>query len=367
MIKFNEAQANKAYSVLLDLLIATDVVPNSRDGLYCNRYSSILNASKIRYIKPYLTTIKNAIIRRTFNFSEIDSAFRTLYNQRVTFGDTPKADERNVWKPNRDTTLPKFIAYVCAKKNIFWDDTAYSKEEMDTIKADSLFARMLYEAECFVTQPLPKARRTTLVDPSTGSSGGSTSGAPKSGYKSSGPQSANVVGLVGAPGEKTTVSGKVYTVIGDKKGAIVPNAFIHPVNNPDVGEKASVNSDGLPIVKFGAGNGYTDLTVYSEDESVMNTIKANLEAKGALDKYGKVAYIVSVKPNAGGYFKVNTEYGELLVKPTKLNEKLFEEIIEAMKATEADVKPEEENIDLDEDIPIIPNIKEFAALATLYD
>ena len=198
--------------------------------------------------------------------------------------------------------------------------------------------------------------------------------APKSGYSNAGPQSKFVVGLVGAPGEKTMVaSGKVYCIICDKEGKIIPNAFIHPVNNPDVGEKARVNADNKPIVKVGAGNGYTDLTIYTETQEAMTEIFNKLNAAKAFDKYHN-ARVVEAKANKDGYFKVDTEYGEVLVKPTKLHEALFEEIFEAMNATEA-LKAKELNEEAElaayveelASIPVIKNIDEFASYSAMYD
>jgi len=362
MIRFVEEQKQKAYSCFLDILICAGVVTNSRSEEYCSWGRSLAcpDGTAARYCKEAAKTIANAVCRRTFNFKEIDGAFDTLYSRSVVFGETPTAD-KPYWQARNTKTLPKFVAFCCGINGIYWDDTAYTEEERKAIREDSVFAQMLYEAECFASQPSRVARTRAAS-----TSGAAAGGAPKSGYKSAGPQSANVVGLIGAPGEKTLAGGTVYAIIGPKAGTIVPNAFIHPVNNPDAGEKAKVNSDGLPIVKFGAGNGYTDLTIYSTDLSQMERIQSSLKASGAFEKYGGTATIMGYRPNPGGYFRVNTEFGEVLVKPTKLNEKLFEEVFEAMKATEAEPLQEEAEDELTE-ANKITDIKEFYKDYKRYD
>lgn len=339
MIRLTEEQKQKAFSCLLDILICAGVATNSRDDSYGIHYYKTLVSSRGTVsveLKKVSNTIADALCRRTFDFKNVDEAFRTLTDYRVVFGDTPTS-KRATWSARSETTLPKFIAYCCAVNKIYWDDTAYTEEERAALRERSIFARMLFEAECFASQPAKGTKKrvsstgTTATDKVSGGTSGS--GAPKSSYKSAGPQSANVAGLVGAPGEKTMIIGRpVYAIIGDKAGSIIPNAFIHPVTNAAVGEKAKVNSAGLPVIKFGAGNGYTDLTIYSTDREQMLDIKARLKATGALDKYGGEASIMGYKANPTGYFTVKTEYGNVLVKPTKLNEKLFEEVFEAMKS-----------------------------------
>jgi hypothetical protein len=281
-----------------------------------------------------------------------------------TFGSTIKAAKPS-WKLRSVASAAKFLAWCCAQNKIYWNDMAYTPSEREAWKTHSVFAAQLFDAECFVSQPTTVARsRGTSAKAAAASVSRASTGAPKSEYKAAGPQSAYVAGLVGTPGTKDTVaSSVVYCITGDKSGTITPKAFIHPVENPSVGERAKVNSAGLPIVKFGAGQGYTDITIYSSDKAVMEKIFKNLEADGkSLSKYSGV-HVATVKAEPKGYYRVNTEYGEVLIKPTKLNEKLFTEAFEAMAEAEAG---DESTLD-ESSTPAIENMTQFIRDSKLYD
>ena len=196
----------------------------------------------------------------------------------------------------------------------------------------------------------------------------------KGGYKSAGPQSAYVAGLISKPGEKLKISSPyVYSILADKIGANQPKAFIHPVDNPKVGEKAKVNSKGLPVIKFGSGNGYTDIAIFSETQKGLEDIFAALKARGVFDKYTHAR--IAAVANKSDYYRVNTELGEVLIRTTKLNEKLITETIEEMYddgseniIIEEGVSPAEIDDTLQEEqIPEIYDIKQFARDMALYD
>lgn len=367
MIRLTSSQLDRAKSFVLDLCICSGISSNTRTLEYANFYYCIFNLDS-RYARTYKTaadTIMNAIKRRTFNFKEVDRALQQLKEYRASFGETPKSTTTD-WTVKNIQTVAKYLAWACAENHIYWNDVAYTPAEREEFVSGSMFGAAIKDAECFATQPTTVVRTrsaSTSSAASTSSVGGST-GVAKSGYKGAGPQSANVAGLIGKPGEKThPVTSGVYCIVGDKAGTIVPNAFIHPVNNSAVGEKARVNAVGQPTIKFGAGNGYTDLTIYSTDKTNMETIFDKLKDKGLFSKYSGV-HVAAVKTNAGGYFRVNSEYGEVLVKPTKLNEKLFEEIFEAMTYSE------EKNVDLTElteATRAIEDIHKFVRDSKMYD
>lgn len=373
MIRLTSSQLGRAKSFMLDLCICTGISSNTRSADYANSYYCVLN-SDARYALIYKAaadTIMNAIKRRTFNFKEVDAALQQLKDYRASFGETPKS-EAVEWTVKNIQTVAKYLAWACAENHIYWDDVAYTPAEREDFTSGSIFGAAIKDAECFVTQPTTVARtRSASTSSATASTTSGGTGAAKSGYKSAGPQSANVAGLIGTPGEKThPVTSGVYCIVGDKAGTIVPNAFIHPVNNSAVGEKARVNAVGQPTIRFGAGNGYTDLTIYSADLANMDAIFNHLKDKGLFSKYSGV-HVACVKTNAGGYFRVNSEYGEVLVKPTKLNEKLFEEIFEAM------ANNEEEKVDLTEKVTeeaelteatrAIEDIHKFVRDSKMYD
>lgn len=367
MIKLNPAQENKANSLLLDLGIRARMLPNSRADEYgTSRYGiSLLSSAYESISSKAAQTIMQTITRRTFNFAEVDSALASLKSAGFSFGDSPKARECS-WSIKNVAGAAKFLAWICQQNRIYWNDIGYTPAEREAWVKGSNFAYYLHQAECFASQP-STAKKTAAVslDPTIKSTRTSRvgGGAPKSGYKSAGPQSGFVSGLVGKPGEKISVSESIiFCILGDKAGTITPKAFIHPVENPAVGEHAKVNKDGLPIVKFGAGNGYTDLAIFSTSPSVMEGILSGLKASGALDKYSGVK-VVKTRNDASGYFKINTEYGEVLVKPTKLNEKFFMEACESEEACESLDTPKAE----EPRKPAIEDMDLFVRDSKLYD
>ena len=365
MIKLNAAQEGRAKSFLLDLCIRTRHAPNTRSESYItSRYGTpFLSDTFSKVSSEAAQIIIRAMSARTFNFKEVDEALSRIKSYSFSFGDTPTA-EHCTWTIRNIAGAAKFLAWICAQNRIYWNDAAYTPAERETWRTESFFANYLFEAECFVSQPSRVKRATraasAATDPSAGTGTGAA-GAPKSGYKSAGPQSAFVAGLIGKPGEKVTVSEpELYCIAGDKAGTIVPKAFIHPVENPAVGEFAKLNADGLPKIKFGAGNGYTDLAILSRDAATMENILAKMPSH-LTSKYSGVS-VRRTRNDASGYFRVNTEFGEVLVKPTKLNEALFAEVFEAMSCEACDEKPLYEATD-----PKIIDMDSFIRDSKMYD
>jgi hypothetical protein len=362
MIRLNPEQMGRARSLLLDLLIRTHLVPNSRSETYANPRSgySLLTPYFDKMASTLSRTIITSLLSRSFKFAEVDEAISSLTSRNFMFGDTPASTDCR-WAAKNDKLIARYLAWTCAENKIYWNDLAYTEAERASMREKSIFAAALYEAECFVSQPSakPKVARSK----SAGKTGAAGTG-PKSDYKTAGPQSAFVAGLIGKPGEKVSVSSSIiYCIVGDKAGTITPKAFIHPVENPGVGERAKVNEAGLPIVKFGAGNGYTDLAIFSENAEDMERIYAALVKDGkAISKYSGV-HVAKTRNDSSGYFKVNTEFGPVLVKPTKLNEKLFTETLEAMCCEEAaDTLPLEESGGIE-----ISDFNKFARDSKMYD
>ena len=365
MIRLNPEQMGKARSLLLDLLIRTHLVPNSRSETYVTPRSgySLLSPYYDKIASELSRTIITSLSNRSFKFTEVDEAIRSITGRNFVFGNTPASADCE-WTAKNDRTIARYLAWICAENKIYWNDLAYTEAERASMRESSIFAAALYDAECFVSQPVTKPKATSSRGASRTGATSATGTGPKSGYKTAGPQSAFVAGLIGKPGEKVSVSSSIiYCIVGDKTGTITPKAFIHPVENPSVGERAKINKAGLPIVKFGAGNGYTDLAIFSERAEDMERIYDALVRDGkAISKYSGV-HVAKTKNDASGYFKVNTEFGPVLVKPTKLNEKLFTETLEAMCCEEAeDTLPLEESGGIE-----ISDFNRFARDSKMYD
>jgi hypothetical protein len=333
MIKFNSPEKlNLAKSFLLDVFIKAGAITNTRSISYTEDYYSIIG-SRLTSVTNACNNIVNFITRRTFNFTEIQRGavnFEGLY-----VGSTCNSETTDYAFPGGKFTpnfVAKSIAWFCQENNIIWDDSPYTADELQDFVNNNPLASLLYEGHCFASQDDLKAKKvkTKTVADDTSSGGSTVSGGiskAKSGYKSAGSQLAYVKGLEDTT--KKTFSDYMYCIIGDKAGTITPMAFIHPVENKKVGETAKVGLDDLPYVKLGAGNGYTDLAIYSPDENVMKEILATLDTS----KYSNVR-VVAVKPASTGYFKIKTSASTggksqiVYVKPTKLNEHFFTECLD---------------------------------------
>lgn len=342
MIKFNSPEKlNLAKSLLLDIFIKAGMITNTRSIGYTESYYTIIGSRSSNMINT-CNSIGNFITRRTFNFTEIQRNTQNFVGMYV--GNTcnsESAEYRFSGGKFTTTFVVKSIAWFCQENNIIWDDSPYTAEELQDFVNNNPLASLLYEGHCFASQDDLKAKKIKtkpVVDDTT--SGGSTSSGgtskAKSGYKSAGSQLAYVKGLEST--DKETFSDLMYCIIGDKAGTITPMAFIHPVENKEVGETAKVGLDDLPYVKLGAGNGYTDLAIYSPDENVMKEILTSLDTS----KYSNVR-VVAVKPAGTGYFKIKTSASMggksqiVYVKPTKLNEHFFTECLDnEEKTTEED-------------------------------
>lgn len=188
---------------------------------------------------------------------------------------------------------------------------------------------------------------TASSQPNNNTTQPATSKQPKSNYKSSGPQSANVPALTGS-NVKQTLSGDVYWIIADKTGKNLPHAFVHPVENPSVGEKAKLNSNGDCLVLFGSGNGYTDCTCFFKDNLEADTFLQKLIQSNSNAKQAQNLRVVKNKVDPNGYYEVSTEYGiNVYIKALKLNEELIEETFIDFPYSEEEYKKGYQINDLD--------------------
>ena len=192
---------------------------------------------------------------------------------------------------------------------------------------ETALGKALHEAGCLGGTPAPVNAATPAASNtanSASSAGIAVKKAPVSSYKSSGPQSANVVGIINQGAGKQFYAIDLFSIEADKIGANTPHAFIHPVENRAVGERARLDkATGLPKILFGSGNGYTDCTIFFESLAAADTALIELQKDPDNARY-KNMKVVKNKPGNKGYFKVNTALGEVLIKAVKLNETLEE-------------------------------------------
>lgn len=294
--------------VLHDIFEAGGIVKYSSRSAgrnYVSYYSSTKRAAE---------AICEEIKYRNFDFMTVD---RYLDGLARTVYFSPLHDTTDNKRLNAKQ-LANILAAFCASVEIFWDDVNTHKtvDELETYKK-SVFGKACSDFQCFLSQQAAlkdkaskKTAARTVVEPGSGKS------APKSGYKSSGPRSGDVKGLV-MPSKyvPTTASRKVYYAecVFEPAKTKLQTMFIDPIRHP-----AEVN-----YVRFGDPSGYTSCTLFFE------TIEA-LEKALAVVRTGAVKVpsnitgfnIMEAKIDSNGYFIIKTEVGEALIKANKLNEEI---------------------------------------------
>ena len=221
--------------------------------------------------------------------------------------------------------LARYIAWFCDNKKYYWGNSYATPQEMDQIKATTL-GSALWALNCFEVQPeeAPAKTRKTVVD----DSGNTVQAAPQNGFKSRGPLSNVAVDLISTPGQKETLYGKVYCILGqDTNGNLLEDcAYIRPVE-ADQRTQQKYMRGATNKVLFGSAKGYGFCPCYFTDLNEANAFLAKLDLN-SFKVNPKVVRAVVGSKNAltGGYFKIGTEFGPCYISASKLNENLKEEV-----------------------------------------
>jgi hypothetical protein len=252
--------------------------------------------------------------QREFNFIEVDRCIKSLSAyilwRPLHTGGSKKLTENQI---------AHIIAAFCAEKEIFWDDvnTLKSTVEMETF-AKTTLGKACLDFGCFLSQ---RMKTTTKA--------GVSGGAPKSGYKSSGPKSGVIKGLVGKPGEKIMSSDYFYVIVADSAKKKTQFVFTDPLS-----PIAEVNK-----VRIGDPSGWSSCKLLFKtrpeaEEAIAMIERGDIRVPSDITGFT----IKKSKPDANGYFKINTELGEVLIKASKLNEDAIKAITEGKSATKAPTK-----------------------------
>lgn len=226
--------------------------------------------------------------------------------------------------------LSAIFANICARKEIFWDDSEYTSFELDYFKKTK-FGEALWNFRCFVSQEpnkikvaTPKATATTPKTKTAASSAATnnTTSASHTLYRN------NAGGIIGTT--KSILNTKMYYIVGEfnPKGKTSPRIHVSPQNQT------------APLkVKYTSGQGFNDCMLYFDDSTVANDFKAKCEA----NLPSNIAFLAvkTTAPDPNGYVQVDTQYGKAWIKAKKLHEEIIEnEAVETLTA----------NVDLMEDI-----------------
>ena len=252
--------------------------------------------------------ICDEIRNRVFDFPKTDAALNDIaecYFQTLHDGGSKRLTAKQI---------ANILADFCAETEIFWDDvnTLRTTVEMDTYRMSAL-GKACWDYKCFLSQQGKKASGAARA-PRAASV---RTGVPKSGYKSSGPKSGLVKGLVGEPGEKTILpsSDTLFVIVCDSDKKKKQYVFIDPLS-----PVAEVNK-----VRFGDPSGWSSCKIFfdsiSKVEKALNDIKTG-DFRIPSDISG--LHVERQKADPNGYFKITTDLGEVYIKASKLNEAIEE-------------------------------------------
>jgi len=277
--------------------------------------------SDSRYVSA-AQTICDELIKR--DFTDINKAIASI--SRFQF--YPNYDGSGRHKTLKPEIIAKAIVYMAERLGLYWDDTIRTPYEIDEFKK-TLLGTAVYTYSRYISAIKDKTTKTR-----TATNAGTpkvASSAPQNGYKSSGPQSGNVRGLIGNPGDKVFADGPVsYKIEGDKVKSNTPRVFIKPLT------ASGANGNNSNKIYISSGNGYTDCTCYFDDpndaqsflDKVLTDLQKIIQDKRATTDVANL-HVAKVKSDSNGYFLVNTEYGPCAVSAKTLNEAMTEALKEA--------------------------------------
>jgi hypothetical protein len=285
------------------------------------RTHSVNHISERKYFEQ-AKAICDEIKYRAFDFPKLDSAFRTLSS--ITYVEPLHDDGKGGYKLLDAAQMASIIAAFCAEQEIFWDDinTHRSTTEMDTYRM-SILGKACWEFGCFLSQrPTKKAGATTKTRATRTPRTAGT--APKSGYKSSGPRSGEIMGLFGEPGDKSMFSRSdvLMVIVCESSKPKTQYVYVDPLTY-----KADPN-----MARLGDPSGYSACKLFFESiadaQDAIDIIKTEYTIPDHIS--GFTIKKQAADPN--GYFKIRTNLGPAYIKASKLNEEITEEMTEETKA-----------------------------------
>jgi hypothetical protein len=303
MPKLTSVESTWSRAFLHDLFEAGGLIKTSVRSSGTNRMNGRFTESA--------KTLCNEIKYRAFDFPKTDAAIQALTECPIQ----PLHESGAKYLSSKQ--IANIIANFCAEKEIFWDDvnTLRTSVEMDTYRM-SFLGSACWNFKCFLSQQSGKK---------TSGSTRAAGGAPKSGYKSSGPKSGVIKGLVGEPGEKTHFSSSLYVLVCDSAKKKKQYVFIDPLS-----PITEINK-----IRFGDPSGWSSCKIFFDSyEAARTAMEAAESGDFRIPSDITGLHIERAKADPNGFFKVKTELGEVYIKASKLNEA----IEEALKEEKA--KPE---------------------------
>jgi hypothetical protein len=226
--------------------------------------------------------------------------------------------------------IMKIFANVCAKREIFWDDTTHTPQELDYFKKTP-FGEMLWDFRCFVSQEPDTIKVPTASTPKT--TNGTTPRTPRAAagsghtlYRN------NAGGIVGTSKDILNVP-EMYCIMGEfnPSGKTKPKIHVSP------------QGQGAPLkVKYTSGQGFNDCILHFDSLAAANDFKTKCEAN--LPANVAFLQVKKLPTDPNGYVQVDTQYGPAWIKASKLHEEIIEdsdtELVEDIVAEEVEQLPE---------------------------
>lgn len=283
-------------------------------------YSSVIGrlANACQEIYKFITSLKWDTGNDLEGYIELLNKSNARYKIDPNGYDEPS----NTYKFST-SQICRIIANLCAKCEIFWDDTQHTPEELRYFIATPM-GKALWDFRCFISQEpdtikvkassnTPSTTRTTT--PSSGGSGSSSSG--------SNLNLSTAGGLVSQTKEILPVSDMFW----------IDGQFVNPGKTKPRLHVKPFNGGSTLAVSYGSGQGYDDCVLFFDDYNKANDFMAKAAAN--LPSNVSSLSIKRQKVDPNGYFKVNTQYGEAYIKASKLHEAL-----EQLEALEENKEPE---------------------------
>jgi len=335
MAKLTAQQEQTANAWLHDVLFWGGVLKNNKRACAVADYHYMYggNSWKKNQGLPYAKAICEAITARPVETKKMqlyDAALLKLADfQFIPDLTSTSGYSGRVRKPAE--MLARYVAWFCAKQQLWWDTTYTSDYMMEEIKNNTILGKALWDAGCFTNQGNPTGKASAGTGTRSQSSG--TPGQPQNPFKSRGPLSNVCIDLKGQPNQKIQLSGEVFYILGvDTNGNLLSSkdaycAYIRPVEaDPRIQQQYVDNGTNKVLVGSAKGYGFCPCVFdnQADADAFLGKVRANTKPGG------KAAGMVVAKKSAqgNGYFKVGTVYGDCYISAAKLNEDLNEAVEE---------------------------------------
>lgn len=330
--------------------------------------------------KEAIKTIGDEIVNGYCDFKSLDSAIETILDYYYTPAIPKTADitytEAENDRSKRINVSPEqfseaLIAALVTSCNWYIPDiipdNQARQDHINQVKTNTLFGRLVTKFRRWESQvneddakAANKATRTQNTNRGTRTTSSGTprttratsTGNPsgrKDDYKYLGPLSGQVRDLKGNPGEKIYLQ-NVFFITGPKyvnSNRVTPYAFIKNITTT-AGGNIGGNVGSTNQVFYGSANGYRQYPVFFDNAADADAFLGEVLNKVPRAPHVPDPFVARTKVDPNGYFKVGTEFGDVYIRASKLNEDLSENLDSEdseIKANKIDISAVKEEVE----------------------